>query len=499
MLAADLTLTSPLAADRDGGRPLLALTIVWHPDPSRIGEQCTLPFADQAFEISRYLPAFSRPGGEAQSLGYGGISRDPVRIVADGERYRVTAPDSRMVTELNGAEIRGDALLTHAQIEAGAMLGLGRAVLLCIHWMRCLPKDNPVPGLLGVSSVAIGVRDQIRQAARTDAPVLLLGETGTGKEVAARAVHTLSRRSDIPLVTVNMAALNEALAAADLFGAAKGAYTGAQEARKGLFAEAAGGTLFLDEIGNAPSAVQPMLLRVLESGDYRPLGAQRDERADVRLIAATDQDLYGPSFNQPLLRRLESLVIELPPLRARREDIGVLMRALLAASEADGGPIVALPFAFVSACACHDWPGNVRQLAHVLKRAVLGLRHGQQPPSTLLAGARAARPEESAAAPSAVAAPRRKLADIGEQEVLAAMEQNDWYIQGAALALGVSRPSMYKLLEAHPQVRRPEQIAVDELRQVLEACGGDVETCAARLRTPSEALRRYLRTLGLAA
>ncbi|MFS2021638.1 sigma 54-interacting transcriptional regulator, partial [Massilia sp. CT11-108] len=141
--------------------------------------------------------------------------------------------------------------------------------------------------------------------------------------------------------------------------AARGAYTGAQE-RRGLFAEADGGTLFLDEIGNAPASVQPMLLRVLEGGDYRPLGASQDRKTTARLIAATDQDLDAAAFNQALLRRLEGFALQLPPLRARREDIGVLIVHLLQAHGAQ--PV--LPLELVVEIACYDWPGNIRQLGH---------------------------------------------------------------------------------------------------------------------------------------
>jgi two-component system nitrogen regulation response regulator GlnG len=325
-------------------------------------------------------------------------------------------------------------------------------------------------------------------------PVLLLGETGTGKEVAARAIHRLGRRAAAPLVAVNMAVLNEGLAAAELFGAARGAYTGAQSARAGLFAEADGATLFLDEIGNTPANVQPMLLRVLETGQYRALGGDTDRHSSARVIAATDQDLTGPDFNQALLRRLERFVIALPALRARREDIGVLMVHYLELAHEAGDQAAALPFAFVSACANYDWPGNVRQLAHVLGRALLELRAGQEPVFEALVNVRRGTP---AAPASAVPGKRRALGELGEEEILAAMHNNGWRIQGAAGELGISRPSMYKLIEAHPAIRRPEDIGADELAQGLQKSGGDVERCAALLLAPLEALRRHLRVLGL--
>ncbi len=501
MNESEYTLSSPLFAAPGSARPLLALTIVWHIDQSRIGEQHIGGAGVQTLELSRFQPLFCRPLGNTTALGHRAISRDPVRIERDNDdAVHITPPGSRMVVELNGVEIDAAATLSYAQIESGAILGLGRSILVCIHWMRCLPKENTVCGMHGVGEAAVRARERIAQVAASDLPVLLLGETGTGKEVAARAIHALSKRAAASLVSVNMAALNESLAAAELFGAAKGAYTGASSTRNGLFAQAEGGTLFLDEIGNTPSSVQPLLLRVLETGDYRPLGGHLDLHANVRLITATDQDVYSPVFNQPLLRRLEGFLIQLPPLRARREDIGVLIVHLLGENAvADGAPI-GLSIAFISACANYAWPGNVRQLAHVLKRAVLAQAHGETPVFDELVDAPAGTATAGAAPTTgtpAASPQRRRLVALSEQDTIDALESNDWYIQAAAQQLGISRPSMYKLIAANRQIRRAELIAPDEVRQAFHASGGTLERCASLLKTPSEALRRRLSSLGL--
>ena len=500
MFDADNTLTSPLAGSTNAGPPILALTVLWHPDLQRVGEQYLEPDARSAIEVSRFLPLFAHPGADGLGLGHGGVSRQPLRIAraADGG-LQVAPPDSRMVVEVNGVEIHTPVALDAGELERGVVLGLGRAILLCVHWTDRLPRANPVPGLIGVSSGAIQARELIRTVAATELPVLLLGETGTGKEVAARAIHALGRRAGTPLVAVNMAVLNEGLAAAELFGTTRGAYTGAQSARSGLFAEADGATLFLDEIGNTPAAVQPMLLRVLESGQYRVVGGDTDRRSSARVIAATDQDLSGQDFSQALLRRLERFVITWPPLRARREDIGVLIvHALAQARSAGGAALPALPFAFVSACANYDWPGNVRQLSHVLARALLLAQAGQLPLFEALVGVRhAVTPASVVAAAAPVPARRRALDQLSDDEVVAALHNNGWQIQGAAAELGISRPSMYKLIEAHPAIRRPEAIGLETLQQALQQSGADVERCAALLLTPAEALRRHLRGLSL--
>lgn len=525
------TLTSPLSALDQSSAPLLGLTIIWHPERERIGEQFVGGNQPGTLELGRFLPLFRHPGVNGLPLGHGSVSRDPIRLIRDDDNnLRLELPNSRMVIELNGQVIQEAQTLNAEQIEAGQILSLGRTVLLCLHWMRCLPKQNPIPNLLGVGSAAIIARDQIKQVASTDLPVLLLGETGTGKEIAARAIHALSLRNEAPLVTVNMAALNESLAAADLFGAAKGAYTGAQAVCKGLFAEAEQATLFLDEIGNTPASVQPMLLRVLEGGDYRPLGAHKDQHSSARIIAATDQNLEAENFNQALLRRLESFVIHLPPLRQRREDIGVLIKHLLSTNALFDNAQRPFPTTLVNEMACYDWPGNVRQLSHVMKRAMLALQMGDTPTPALSnliniaperisqssqlknypsstqlamptsvapanANANATANHQAQALPKA-AQTYQKPAALNEASILRAMENNAWYIQAAAQELGISRPSMYKLLAAHSQIRRVEKIPVEEIQQALSTSANNVEQCAALLKTPTEALRRYLRGMG---
>ena len=499
---ADLTRTTPIYHSPQAERAMLCLTILWHPDRNRIGEQFIA--VHDNLDLGRYQPLFCKPGKDGLGLGHDGISRQPTRITRNpDDSVTLQASASKMVLEMNGAVVQGTQYLSREQIEQGTIVVLARAVVLCLHFMHGLPRHNPVAGLIGVGSAAILMRDQIIQVAPTNATVLLLGETGTGKEVAACAIHALSQRAKQILVSVNMAALNEGLAAADLFGAAKGAFTGAQNSRGGFFAQAQDATLFLDEIGNAPAVVQPMLLRVLEKGDYRPLGAQADVQSNARIIAATDQNLYDGSFNPALLRRLEGFTIALPPLRARREDMGLLILHLMQAGDLPSKGEVELPAPLVAQLAAYDWPGNIRQLRHVVRRLLLALSVGEMPTLATLVESSAARPARAvvgtdapvSSTPAPAPAPKRshkRPADLSEAQVLAALDNNDWMIQGAASELGISRPSLYKLLEQHPQIRRAEQIDADEIQQVLAAVAGDVEACAARLKTPAEGLRRRL-------
>jgi two-component system nitrogen regulation response regulator GlnG len=502
----EYTLTSLLTGPGAPAAPLLAVTIAWHPDRTRIGAQFVRA---GLVELNRYAPLFMHPGHDGLALGHGGISRQPLRLARDAhDNVAMTPPASPMAVEVNGGVVTDAVLFNADEIATGQVLTLGRAVVLVLHWMHRLPQDNAVPGLVGVGSAAIGVREQIRMVAHASLPVLLVGETGTGKEIAARAIHALGPRAAAPLVAVNMAALSEAQAALQLFGSVAGA--GADKQCEGVFAEADAATLFLDEIGNAPPGVQPMLLRVLEGGEYRPVGATHDRRSSARLVAATDQELDGVVFNQALLHRLEGFVIRMPPLRARREDIGVLIVHLL--DQHNTGPAGAqidLPAPLVAALAAHDWPGNVRQLAHALQRAVLMLGEGLAP--TLEQLVRTVRPapqpasevtsEPASASSTAPAgksvwtAGRVKPAALSDSDVLGAMAAHAWNIQAAAQALGISRPSLYKLLEDHPVIRRAETIPEMDIARAMATCAGDVESCAALLQTPAEALRRRWRLL----
>jgi two-component system NtrC family response regulator len=218
------------------------------------------------------------------------------------------------------------------------------------------------------------VQNLIEKVAPTSSTVLIQGETGTGKELVARAVHAQSTRGDKPFVAVNCAALPEQLIESELFGHRKGAFTGADQNRTGLFEVADGGTLFLDEIGELPKAMQSKLLRVLESGEVRRVGDNQDFQVDVRIVAATHRDLAqmvrGDQFREDLMYRINTFEIPVPPLRERAADIPQLAIHLLRRLRADA-LAHAQPFsgAALEALGQHAWPGNVRELANAVERA----------------------------------------------------------------------------------------------------------------------------------
>jgi len=228
--------------------------------------------------------------------------------------------------------------------------------------------DPRLDHAIGASPVFLAALAQLPKMAQCDAGVLILGETGTGKEVVAQAIHTLSRRADAPCVVVNCAALPVDLVESELFGHVKGAFTTAHAARDGLVTAAEGGTLFLDDVDGLPLAAQAKLLRFLQSREYRPVGSNGVRRADVRVIAASNHDLASlaarGAFRPDLFYRLNVLNVRLPPLRERRSDIPLLAQHFLAV----GGGGVGLTPAAQQRLAAYDWPGNVRELQHVIER-----------------------------------------------------------------------------------------------------------------------------------
>lgn len=238
-------------------------------------------------------------------------------------------------------------------------------------------------GMIGDSAVMKRVFNIIHKVAPTDATVLIQGETGTGKELVARAIHNESRRANRELICVNCAAIPETLIEAELFGHEKGAFTGATEARKGLVAAADGGTLFLDEVGELPLEAQARLLRVLQEGEVRPIGSVVSRKVDVRLVAATHRNLRKMcdegTFREDLYYRINVLNLNLPPLRERGKDVLALAEHLLLNFTKKLGIDRELRFApdAVQAITSYGWPGNIREMENALQRAVILCEPGE--------------------------------------------------------------------------------------------------------------------------
>jgi DNA-binding NtrC family response regulator len=231
-------------------------------------------------------------------------------------------------------------------------------------------------GIIGRSRAVEEIIRRAERVADTKSTVLITGETGTGKELVARAIHDRSPQRDMPLIKVNCAAIPETLLESELFGHVRGAFTGATTTKKGKFALADGGTIFLDEIGTMSLTVQSKLLRVLQEREFEPLGAERTERVDVRVIAATNRDLRqmvaDGKFQEDLFYRLNVIPIELPPLRERREDIPALVEHFVAKhAQRTGRRIERIDDSVLAALQQYEWPGNVRELENTIERAVV--------------------------------------------------------------------------------------------------------------------------------
>jgi len=231
-------------------------------------------------------------------------------------------------------------------------------------------------GIIGRSRAMEDIIRRAERVAETKSTVLISGETGTGKELVARAIHDRSAQRDMPLIKVNCAAIPESLLESELFGHVRGAFTGATTTKKGKFALADGGSIFLDEIGTMSPALQSKLLRVLQEREFEPLGAERTERVDVRVIAATNRDLRQMvaegRFQEDLFYRLNVIPIELPPLRERRDDIpGLVEHFVKKHAQRIGRRIERIDDGALAALQQYDWPGNVRELENTIERAVV--------------------------------------------------------------------------------------------------------------------------------
>ena len=320
-----------------------------------------------------------------------------------------------------------------------------------------LSRHYPVDGMIGDCPPMREVFERIHKVAPTDTTVLILGESGTGKELVARAVHEHSPRRGAAFITVNCAAIPEGLIESELFGHEKGAFTGAQSARTGLVEAATGGTLFLDEIGELPGPAQARLLRVLQEGEIRRVGATRLRKVDVRLIAATHCDLQqrvdAQEFRSDPYFRLRVMEIALPPLRARGDDVFRLGEFLLGkACERLNRPMLRFSPEARAAIGAHPWPGNVRELENAIERAVILCETDTITPGLLALDAGHPAAQERNADPS----PDRLLS-LDDYFVEFVLEhQHDMTETELAARLGISRKTLWERRQRLHIPRRKE-------------------------------------------
>jgi len=313
--------------------------------------------------------------------------------------------------------------------------------------------------ILGNSPALIRVLRDIQQVADTEATVLITGETGTGKEVMARAIHNNSRRRDHPFIKVNCAAIPATLIESEFFGHEQGAFTGATKKREGRFALADGGTIFLDEIGELPLDLQGKLLRVLQEGEFEPVGSSRTQKVNVRVLAATNRDLLKEvgkgSFREDLYYRLNVFPIHLPPLRERGEDVVLLANSFVQHfCQRMGRTVSPLSPEALRRLTAYQWPGNVRELQNVIERAVITAQNGRLNLDRAIPEI-----EESSAFPHPMTnqetTPRihtiQELQELERQNIRLALEQTGWKVsgeKGAAQLLGMNASTLASRMKA---------------------------------------------------
>lgn len=513
--------------------PIPALTILCHPDPDRVGERSVLTglVGDKPAELSRLEPRFAPVhGGSPRPLEDPHLSRRPFTLT--------NAPDGGLGLDATGTStlllVNGEPLATRRvfhrdELARGLVLVLADRVALVLRATPLEPPLSCAPQIVGESAAVNRVRREILRVADLDFPVLLRGESGTGKELVARAIHDAGPRRERPYLALNIGAIPRELAASELFGAARGAFTGAHQKRRGFFERARGGTLFLDEIGVAPPEIQVLLLRALETGQIQPVGSESPERVDVRVLSATDADLEAAiaadEFRSPLLHRLAGYEIVLPPLRDRREDFGRLFFSFLRDEltkmdeserlrpSGENDPWV--PANLVARLALHGWPGNVRQLKNVVRQLAVasrGVARMEIPAGVerLLADVSPPSSAPSSSAPSSSAPPSpapdggfatrrayRPPSEVSDDEIVTALRAEGFNVSRAASRLDMSKGAFYKRMDQCPLVRKASELGQGEIEEAGQRFQGDVEAMAASLEVSPRGLRLRMRELGL--
>lgn len=495
-----------LAVNQD--RTARVVTIVFHPDPRRIGERWLVPDdTARALPLGRQQPLFSAgPEADAQPLNDPHVSRQALSLAFSDDGVRIAPSADACRCRVDGRWISAAQSFDPAALRRGIPLQLAHSVVLLLR-EQAVPSEPSVrasalaedTALCGSSFYMQSLRQQVARVADSGLDVLIRGETGSGKELVARALHAHSERRSGPLVAVNMAAIPAGVASAALFGSVRGAFTGAERSNRGYFQQAEGGSLFLDEIGDTAEEVQPQLLRALQEREVQPVGGKL-EKVNVRVISATDAALDGPdsSFRSALRHRLGSAELQLAPLRTHPEDIGELLCHFIAQACVETGREVPLPepgtddlrvaewAELFHLCLCHDWPGNIRELANCARQVVLDSDISIHAPALLLPQAAAAVAE--APVQTRVQAP----VELGDEALRALLEQEGYEVTAVARRSGMTRQAVYRRLPGLG-LRLAGEVPEAELKRALADAAGDIKVAARLLRVSSVALHNRLR------
>ncbi|MEO0437153.1 MAG: sigma 54-interacting transcriptional regulator [Pseudomonadota bacterium] len=491
------------------------LTVVFHPDLSLIGATTSLQCEAVDRILGRHEPIFS-VADVTRELGDPFLSRQALKLRYRGSRLELDRPQGSSGLRVDRESVGGHIQLEPNRLRLGVVLTLAERIVIHLRLAVGVKKTDPAAEdknssvLLGVSPAMHALRRAISDAARMPDDVMVSGQTGTGKELVARELHNKSARSRGPWVAVNMAALPVDLAAASLFGARKGSFTGAVADRKGYFQRADGGTLFLDEIGDTPSEVQPQLLRALEAREIQPIG-DMPKPISLRVVAATDQDLaQGPNAMRDALRhRLQAQHVTVPALSERLEDVGILAAHYLDEAQAEGAEHwppeqddalgLARCCRFFESCASYTWPGNVRELKYAVRQAAWNGGEAWALRGTLL-GQEAVdhKVDSEVREPSTDSLDHRKaFAALQEQELHEAWIKADCEVARLARHFAVSRASVYRKIQASSRCRLAADVPLGELLVALDQKQGDLRETACALEISRRGLEARLRASGV--
>ncbi len=480
-------------------RRVVCLTVLSHPQPEMVGARAFLHQLEvgRVVALSRLSPEFTAADGTwKQPLGDPYASRQPT-LLAWRDGVVLTPPIGESRVLVAGQPMAMPRRVETNALETGVVLELSARTALLLH-LRAPVQEVAACGLVGGSEALDAVRQQILRAAPFAVPVLVTGETGVGKELVARGLHDASPRRDGPWIAVNVAEIKAETAASVLFGHVRGAFAGAIQDHDGLFARADGGTLFLDEIGDMAPDVQAMLLRVLETGEVQRVGERAVRKVDVRVVAATDQELdERGNVRTPLLYRLAGYHVRVPPLRQRLEDLGMLLSHFRAEEMAAAGRPRThgwMSARLVGELATHKWPGNARELRNLVRTLVIQADGDERLGRGFALDAWLGNVQEVAPArtPS-----DQTLAQLSDDAVASALARNHWSMAATARELGIARSTLYLLIDRSTTLRTASDVTTTELRAAWDRAGGDVDAMAQLLRVSPRGLRLALRTMGL--
>ena len=504
------------------GEHIHVLTIAYHPDFRRIGEETKfVQIGDLTAptQISRITPNFSRPEVRGQHpLLDGFVSRKPISLVQRPDGHlQIYADEGGHKHIVNNAPLTSPKVFTIEEQNRGIVILIARRIVLLLRRRPLVVRRNPQLGLIGSSYQIDSVRTKILRVADTNTSVLIRGATGTGKELVAQAIHNQSPRSKQEFVAVNMAAIPTTTAISQLFGHAKGSFSGADREHKGYFGQAQNGTLFLDEIGETSIETQAALLRVLETKMVQSVGADKDSPVDVRVISATDIDLDEAvkkgTLREPLVHRLRAFEIEIPPLKDRPEDIGQLFLTFVREELENLGEWDVwqqkndfsehwIEPRFICKLLAYDFSGNIRELKNIARRIVISSRGESKlvtaeiddmitPKSVSRSSLetlnlRAQTPPES---------PSRPPSQIDTSILISTLSKYEWRAKDAAKALGISRSSLYNLIEQTPEIPKAKDISLAQISEAQSRFDDDLGKMAQHFRVSKRALQLRIKEL----